>query len=296
MFMFMIVVAIVIVIVIVVVMIMVMVIMSIADFLFDPEPRYRVPSNTSQSTQLLQRILEPVFQFVGDDQEEFAARISDQWYGGQEDQDGNDDRGQWIPEIPGFPEREDGAEDDGQRTSCVGRDVQVNSVHVLISMAMAVVVPVIMSVIMSVMRVAKSEKTHHVDQKAQRAHDQQLLHMSQLFAFHNSLNGFPDEFDRNQHEEDAVSKSGEDVQFAPAKRHLRGCRPFGGDCCAETNDEGQAVEKHVDCIAEETERAADPAVKRLHQHEAKVQTRKVCDTAGVAFAEDAVEERARLAA
>jgi hypothetical protein len=49
-------------------------------------------------------------------------------------------------------------------------------------------------------------------------------------------------------------------------------------------------------IAEQTQRATDPAVKGLDQHEAKVEAGEVGDAAGVALAEDAVEERAWTAA
>jgi hypothetical protein len=52
----------------------------------------------------------------------------------------------------------------------------------------------------------------------------------------------------------------------------------------------------VNGIAEQTQRATDPAVKGLDEHEAEVETGEVGDAAGVALAENAVEERAWAAA
>jgi len=113
--------------------------------------------------------------------------------------------------------------------------------------------------------------------------------MAQLGSFHDALHRFPDELDRNQHKENAISKPGEDVEFAPSKRLFGAGRPFTGHSGAESNDQGQAVEEHVYRVAQETQRATDPSVKGLYQHETKVEAGEVGDAAGVALAEDAVE-------
>jgi len=42
-------------------------------------------------------------------------------------------------------------------------------------------------------------------------------------------------------------------------------------------------------VAQETQRATDPSVKGLYEHETKVEAGKVGDAAGVALAKDAVE-------
>lgn len=56
----------------------------------------------------------------------------DEWDGGGEDKDGDDDGRERIPEIPGLPERHGGGQDDGQRAAGVGGDMQEDAVHVVI--------------------------------------------------------------------------------------------------------------------------------------------------------------------
>ena len=162
---FYVVVMVVIVVMVVMVMVMMIVVMVVSvvvifsNIILDPKPRHRVPNYASQTAKFLQRIFESIFQVVRNDKQQLADRVPDQRYCSEENKNGDDDSSQRVPQVPRFPECKDCTEDYGERASCVGGHVQIDAVHVFVAVAVGVVV----SVIVTVMGVAESEKSNHVD-------------------------------------------------------------------------------------------------------------------------------------
>lgn len=143
-------------------------------------------------------------------------------------------------------------------------------VRMRMSVRMSVIVPAV-SMIMPVMRVPESKKSNHVDQKPECTDDKQLLDSSQLSALENALSSLPNKFHTDQHEENAVTETSKGVEFAPPIGHFWAGGPFGRNRSAEANDETQAVEKHVNSVAQKTERSAEVAIQALDKHECEVQ-------------------------
>nr|POF13455.1 hypothetical protein CFP56_02478 [Quercus suber] len=120
----------------VMVMIMVMMVARRGSILFvvDPEARDRVGDDASELAELLQRVLDQVLEVVGDDEEELLTRGFDEGDRHGEDQDGDDDGRQRVPEVPGLPQSERGADDDGEGATGICCNVQEEPMHVLVVM------------------------------------------------------------------------------------------------------------------------------------------------------------------
>lgn len=142
-----------------------------------------------------------------------------------------------------------------------------------VSMGMSVRMSVIVTavpMIVPVMRVPKSEQSHHVDQKSKRADNKELLHSSQLPPFKNTLSSLPDKFHADQHEENAIAEASKCVELAPTVRHLGASRPLRSNSSAQTHDETQAIEKHMHSVAQQTKRSTQVTIQTLDEHESEV--------------------------
>ena len=93
-----------------------------------------------------------------------------------------------------------------------------------------------MPVVVPMMRVSECEQANHVDQEAQSAHNEQFLDSPQLPTLRHAFSRLPDEFDTDQHKENAVTEARKSVEFAPSVRHLWTGRPFRSHSSTETDD------------------------------------------------------------
>lgn len=149
--------------------------------------------------------------------------------------------------------------------------MRVMAVIVVMTVRVSMRMAVRMSVIVASVCMTKCEEADHVDQEAERAHDKQLCNMCQAVSLDYALNSLPHELHTDQHEEDTIAEAGKRIKFAPSIRLVRAGWPLRCDGSAKTNNETQAIEEHVNCIAQKSKRATQVAVDSLHKHERKVQ-------------------------
>ena len=176
------------------------------------------------------------------------------------------------------------------------------SVHVRVFVIMSVVmimavrmsVPVIVSMIVPMMRMSERHQADHIDSKAQCTDNQELLHSSELPAFHDALHCFPNKLYTDQHEEHTVTKPGQCVQLSPAIWHLWARGPLACYCGRQADNQAKAVEEHVDSIREEAKRIGQVAIETLDKHEGEVQAGEVCNPSRVLFDQNAVDQTSRL--
>ena len=128
-----------------------------------------------------------------------------------------------------------------------------------------------MAMIMSSMSVSESKKAHHINEESQHAHHKQLLNVAELGALYNALDGFPNKFDANKHQEDTIAKAGESIELAPSIRFFGAGRPLRCYRRSQTDNQAQAIEKHMYCIAQQAKGAADVAIDALYNHKSEVQ-------------------------
>lgn len=112
-----------------------------------PELRYRVTHDPAQRTKLLQRIAHAVLRIGGEGKHQSHPRALDERDCGQEDEDGDDARGDGVPARPAVVLSEEGGDDDGYGAEGVGEDVQEDALHVLVVVGVAVSVVVISMIV-----------------------------------------------------------------------------------------------------------------------------------------------------
>lgn len=71
----------------------------------------------------------------------------------------------------------------------------------------------------------------------------------------------------NLQKEHAVCETRKGIDFAITVREPGIWAPFAHDCSGETHSETSTIEEHVDTICEQSQGAADKAVKELNHHE-----------------------------
>ena len=65
----------------------------------------------------------------------------------------------------------------------------------------------------------------------------------------------------NSHEENPIGESGQGVNFAITIWELSVGRPLAHNCRTEPDNEGQTIEKHVDTVTQQSERASQKTVR-----------------------------------
>ena len=73
------------------------------------------------------------------------------------------------------------------------------------------------------------------------------------------------------HQEDAIGEPCQGVHFTIAVWELRIWRPLAHHCCTKANNERQAVEEHVNAVAEQAKRACSKTIEGLDKHETEIQ-------------------------
>lgn len=109
--------------VVMVVAVMVMIVRAPGIFLIEPEARNGVADDTADFAELLECNLNTVLHVVGNDEQQLLARRHDEWHRCGENEDGDDDRCERVPEVPRFPQGHGSREDDGERAAGVSSDM-----------------------------------------------------------------------------------------------------------------------------------------------------------------------------
>lgn len=74
------------------------------------------------------------------------------------------------------------------------------------------------------------------------------------------------------HEEDAVGKPRQRVDFAISVGEPRARGPFTHDSSTKANHERQAVEEHMDTVTKKTQGSCHESVGQLNEHKGKIKT------------------------
>lgn len=74
------------------------------------------------------------------------------------------------------------------------------------------------------------------------------------------------------HEEDAVGKPRQRVDFAIAIGEPGARGPFTHDSSTKANHERQAVEKHMNTVTKKTQRPCHKSIGQLNKHKGKIKT------------------------
>lgn len=77
---------------------------------------------------------------------------------------------------------------------------------------------------------------------------------------------------QNLHEEDAVGKPRQRVDFAISVGEPRTRGPFTHDSSTKTNHERQAVEEHMNTVTKKTQGSCHEPIGQLNKHKRKIKT------------------------
>lgn len=116
----------------------------------------------------------------------------------------------------------------------------------MIRMRMAVIVVVTM------MSVAECCETNNVDEKSERANQQELIQAAQFVAFVQSVSCVEDDFNADKDQEDPVGKARQGADLAIAI--WEACRrwPLAHDSGCKSHCQPKAIEKHMDAVSQQT--------------------------------------------
>ena len=76
----------------------------------------------------------------------------------------------------------------------------------------------------------------------------------------------------DEHQKNAIGEAGKGIHFAVSIREPGAGRPFAHDRSAEAHHKCQAVEKHVNAIAQQTQGSSHYSIECLNDHENEVKT------------------------
>lgn len=94
---------------------------------------------------------------------------------------------------------------------------------------------------------------------------------------------------QHSQKEDAIGETRQGVDLAIPIWKAGVGAPLAHNCCCQTHSKTSAIEKHVNTVGKQTQRATDEAVEELNYHKAEIQNSKVRNSSRISLNHDAVK-------
>jgi hypothetical protein len=121
--------------------------------------------------------------------------------------------------------------------------VRMSVIIVAVSMAVAMIMTMVM--------MSKRCHAHEIDSQAHAADNEELRQALRLVALSQTLNGLHHNLNTDQHQKYAVSKPRQTLNLPKTVGKALGRRPFRGHGCEEPECQGDAVEEHMNAVAQQ---------------------------------------------